>query len=62
MFNIGIIQATTGAHDLAVQSFETAIGMDPYLAVAYFQSGVSNFLLGRYEAARRDFEDTYSVS
>lgn len=45
-----------------MQSFEAAIGMDSYLAVAYFQSGVSNFLLGQYEAARRDFEDTYSVS
>jgi neutrophil factor 2 len=62
LFNIGVIQATTGAHEMAVQSFETAIGMDRYLAVAYFQSGVSNFLLGAYEYARRDFEDCYEVS
>ncbi|KAM0753663.1 hypothetical protein T439DRAFT_310458 [Meredithblackwellia eburnea MCA 4105] len=60
LFNIGLIQATVGAHEEAVQNFEAAISMDQYLAVAYFQSGVSNFLLGRYPEARRDFDDTYS--
>lgn len=61
LFNIGLVQATIGSHELAVESFEAAIGLDQYLAVAYFQSGVSNFLLGRYEEARRDFDDAYSV-
>lgn len=56
------MQATIGSHELAVQSFENAIALDRYLAVAYFQSGVSNFLLGRYQQARRDFDDTYVVS
>lgn len=35
--------------------------LDEYLAVAYFQSGVSHFLLGRYEKARRDFDEAYTV-
>ncbi|KAL8292969.1 hypothetical protein RQP46_000663 [Phenoliferia psychrophenolica] len=62
LFNIGLVQATIGSHELAVENFEAAIGLDTYLAVAYYQSGVSQFLLGRYQEARRDFDDAYSVS
>lgn len=61
-FNIGLIQATTGDHTSAVDSFEVAIGLDRYLAVAYFQAGVSNFLLERWAQARRDFDDAFAVS
>ena len=32
--------------------------MDQYLAVAYFQQGVSNFLLGDFEEALANFNDT----
>lgn len=32
--------------------------MDSYLAVAYFQQGVSNFLLGDFEEALANFNDT----
>ncbi|KAK4701929.1 hypothetical protein P7C70_g4298, partial [Phenoliferia sp. Uapishka_3] len=60
LFNIGLVQATIGSHELAVESFEAAISLDSYLAVAYFQGGVSNFLLGRYQESRRDFDDAYS--
>ncbi|OAV87715.1 hypothetical protein PTTG_10034, partial [Puccinia triticina 1-1 BBBD Race 1] len=35
----------------------TATSLDQHLAVAYFQCGVSNFLLGMYEEAVKDFED-----
>lgn len=61
-FNIGLIQATMGEHARAVDSFEVAIGLDRYLAVAYFQAGVSNFLLERWAEARRDFDDAFAVS
>lgn len=61
-FNIGLIQATRGDHASAVDSFELAIGLDRYLAVAYFQAGVSNFLLERWAEARRDFDDAFAVS
>lgn len=59
-FNLGLIHATTAQHEQAVDSFELAIGADRYLAVAYFQAGVSNFLLGRWHEAKRDFDDAYA--
>ncbi|EFI28161.1 NADPH oxidase regulator NoxR [Coprinopsis cinerea okayama7 len=55
--NIGLIYATLGEHEEAVKHFIEATGMDQYLAVAYFQCGVSNFLLQRYELALKDFEE-----
>ncbi|GAA5997417.1 uncharacterized protein JCM10292_000247 [Rhodotorula paludigena] len=61
LFNIALIHATVGQHDQAVAAFDRAIALDSYFAVAYFQSGVSQFLLGRYEAARRDFDDALAL-
>ncbi|KZP17793.1 hypothetical protein FIBSPDRAFT_746493, partial [Athelia psychrophila] len=55
--NIGLIHATLGEHEAAVEQFNAATQLDQYLAVAYFQCGVSNFLLGRYELALKDFEE-----
>ncbi|EIW80831.1 hypothetical protein CONPUDRAFT_82858 [Coniophora puteana RWD-64-598 SS2] len=57
LFNMGLIYATVGQHELAVEQFTAATQLDVYLAVAYFQSGVSNFLLGRFDVALRDFEE-----
>ncbi|KAF9453982.1 hypothetical protein P691DRAFT_718412 [Macrolepiota fuliginosa MF-IS2] len=54
--NMGLIYATLGEHDAAVERFIDATNLDQYLAVAYFQCGVSNFLLTRYELAFKDFE------
>jgi neutrophil factor 2 len=75
MTNMGLIYATLGEHEAAVEQFIAATGLDQYLAVAYapvfpqylcasfdtscssyFQCGVSNFLLGRYDLASKDFE------
>ncbi|GAA5899343.1 uncharacterized protein JCM6883_005189 [Sporobolomyces salmoneus] len=58
-FNQGMIHATRGNHKLAIEAFEKAIELDNYLAVAYFQVGVSRFLLRKYDEARRDFDDAY---
>ncbi|KAF9509768.1 hypothetical protein BS47DRAFT_1396612 [Hydnum rufescens UP504] len=55
--NIGLIYATLGKHEQAVDSFNAATELDQYLAIAYFQCGVSNFLLGRFDYALRDFEE-----
>ncbi|KAJ7729531.1 NADPH oxidase regulator NoxR [Mycena maculata] len=55
--NMGLIYATLGEHEAAVERFIEATGLDTYLAVAYFQCGVSNFLLARYELAYKDFEE-----
>lgn len=57
--NMGLIYATIGEHEVAVEHFGAATNLDKFLAVAYFQCGVSNFLLGRYDAAYANFEDAY---
>lgn len=57
--NMGLIYATIGEHEAAVERFVQATNLDQYLAVAYFQCGVSNFLLARYELALKDFEEAY---
>ncbi|KAF8496441.1 hypothetical protein F5888DRAFT_1703872 [Russula emetica] len=55
--NMGLIYATLGEHEAAVEQFIAATRLDNYLSVAYFQCGVSNFLLGRYDRSSKDFED-----
>lgn len=55
--NMGLIYATLGEHEAAVEQFNAATSLDNFLAVAYFQCGVSNFLLTRYELALKDFEE-----
>ncbi|RAL03451.1 putative PB1 domain protein [Aspergillus ibericus CBS 121593] len=58
LFNCGVIYATLGEHEKAVECYQRAIGLDQYLAIAYFQEGVSNFLLGDFEEALANFNDT----
>ncbi|KAI0249234.1 hypothetical protein BJV78DRAFT_1129881 [Lactifluus subvellereus] len=58
--NMGLIYATLGEHEAAVEQFIAATRLDNYLAVAYFQCGVSNFLLGRYDLAAKEFDDALS--
>jgi tetratricopeptide (TPR) repeat protein len=41
-----------------VDCYLRAIKLDKYLAVAYFQQGVSNFLMGDFEEALANFNDT----
>ncbi|KAJ7182454.1 hypothetical protein C8R43DRAFT_5763 [Mycena crocata] len=57
--NMGLIHAALGEHEAAVERFIEATVRDPYLAVAYFQCGVSNFLLARYDLAYRDFREAF---
>ncbi|KAL2815289.1 hypothetical protein BJX63DRAFT_420391 [Aspergillus granulosus] len=58
LFNCGVIYATLGEHEKAVECYQSAVGLDQYLAIAYFQEGVSNFLLGDFEEALANFNDT----
>lgn len=53
---IGVIYATVG--EAAVENFNAAVEHDNYLTVAYFQMGVSQFLLARYDLAFHSFEDS----
>ncbi|TYJ52608.1 hypothetical protein B9479_006778 [Cryptococcus floricola] len=56
-WNMGIILATIGRHEEAIDRFYEATSLDMYMTVGYHQAGVSNFMLGQYEAAQKDFED-----
>ncbi|KAK6349936.1 hypothetical protein TWF696_006194 [Orbilia brochopaga] len=58
LFNIGLIHATVGDHDKAIEAYHRAINLDQYFAVAYFQLGVSNFLLGDFKEASANFNDS----
>lgn len=58
LFNCGVIHATLGEHEKAVECYQRAVRLDQYLAVAYFQQGVSNFLMGDFEEALANFNDT----
>ncbi|KAI1432737.1 tetratricopeptide [Xylaria sp. CBS 124048] len=58
LFNMGVIHATLGEHEKAVECYQRAVQLDKYLAVAYFQQGVSNFLIGDFEEALANFNDT----
>ncbi|KAJ5501331.1 Tetratricopeptide-like helical [Penicillium expansum] len=58
LFNCGVIYATLGEHHKAVECYQRAVGLDQYLAIAYFQQGVSNFLIGDFEEALANFNDT----
>ncbi|KAI0392306.1 hypothetical protein F5Y17DRAFT_467614 [Xylariaceae sp. FL0594] len=58
LFNLGVICATLGQHERAVEYYQRAVRLDMYLAVAYFQQGVSNFILGDFEEAKANFNDT----
>ncbi|KAL4927692.1 putative PB1 domain protein [Aspergillus undulatus] len=58
LFNCGVIYATLGEHEKAVECYQSAVSLDQYLAIAYFQEGVSNFLLGDFEEALANFNDT----
>lgn len=55
--NMGLIYATIGEHEAAVQQFTAATALDPFLAIAHFQCGVSNFLLNQYDAALQNFDE-----
>ncbi|KAG6007177.1 hypothetical protein E4U21_006280 [Claviceps maximensis] len=57
VFNIGLIHATVGEHEKAVECFQRATSLDPYLAIAFFQEGVSNFILGHINEALINFND-----
>ena len=58
LFNVGVINAALGEHAKAVEFYQRSVQLDQYLAVAYFQQGVSNFLMGDFEEALANFNDT----
>lgn len=43
---------------LQIECYQKAIQRDQFLAIAFFQQGVSNFLMGDFEEALANFNDT----
>jgi tetratricopeptide (TPR) repeat protein len=48
----------SGSNVFKVECYQRAVQLDQYFAVAYFQQGVSNFLMGDFEEAMANFNDT----
>lgn len=60
-FSMGMIKATLGLHEEAVEYFKQAVALDKYLAIAYFQMGVSLFLMNQFGEAWKAFDDAHYV-
>lgn len=60
-FSMGMIKATVGLHEEAVRNFKEACSLDRYLAISYFQCGVSLFLMNYYGEAAKAFDDAHYV-
>ncbi|CAO3597429.1 unnamed protein product [Absidia cylindrospora] len=58
-FNIGVIMVALHDHQHALNVFAKAIELDPYFSAAYFQSGVSNIMLGDFRQAVKCFDLAY---
>ncbi|KAJ7144609.1 hypothetical protein C8R44DRAFT_579090, partial [Mycena epipterygia] len=57
--NMALLYSAMGEHEKALRRFTDATAKDPYLAISYFQRGVSHFLLERYRPASRDFKSAW---
>lgn len=60
-YNIGSLYATLGQHDAAIIHYKLAIENDKYMAIAYFQVGVSRFLTGMYRKAASAFNNALKL-
>ncbi|KAJ7446554.1 hypothetical protein FB451DRAFT_1291575 [Mycena latifolia] len=56
--NMGLINATMWRHEAAIERFLEATRRESHLAIAYFQCGVSHFMIARYQLAYQDFTTT----
>nr|XP_020145168.1 NADPH oxidase activator 1 isoform X1 [Microcebus murinus] len=54
-FNMGCVHLLAGDPDAALQAFDQAVTQDACMAVGFFQRGVANFQLERFQEALSDF-------
>ncbi|KAJ7120182.1 hypothetical protein C8R44DRAFT_623689 [Mycena epipterygia] len=59
--NTALIHDRLGERPEAIESFTKAIELDEYLAIGYFQRGVSYFHGERYPEAAKDFSDAETM-
>ncbi|KAI9296974.1 hypothetical protein K502DRAFT_323492 [Neoconidiobolus thromboides FSU 785] len=56
-FNIGVLYSLLGNYDLAISSYNNAIELDNYLAIAYFARALANLEINDIDSASEDFND-----
>uniref|UniRef100_A0A671EQ55 NADPH oxidase activator 1 n=2 Tax=Rhinolophus ferrumequinum TaxID=59479 RepID=A0A671EQ55_RHIFE len=54
-FNVGCVHLLAGDPEAALQAFDKAVTKDACMAVGFFQRGVANFQLERFQEALFDF-------
>ncbi|XP_032117590.1 NADPH oxidase activator 1 isoform X2 [Sapajus apella] len=55
-FNAGCVHLLAGDAEAALRAFDQAVTKDTYMAIGFFQRGVANFQLGRFQEALSDFQ------
>ncbi|KAH0506877.1 NADPH oxidase activator 1 [Microtus ochrogaster] len=55
-FNMGCVRLMAGDPEAALRAFDQAVTKDPCMAVGFFQRGVANFQLERFQEAVSDFQ------
>ncbi|XP_036040093.1 NADPH oxidase activator 1 [Onychomys torridus] len=55
-FNMGCVHLMAGNLEAALQAFDQAVTKDTCMAVGFFQRGVANFQLQRFQEAMSDFQ------
>ncbi|XP_038191878.1 NADPH oxidase activator 1 isoform X2 [Arvicola amphibius] len=55
-FNVGCVRLMAGDPETALRAFDQAVTKDPGMAVGFFQRGVANFQLERFQEAVSDFQ------
>nr|XP_048281799.1 NADPH oxidase activator 1 isoform X2 [Myodes glareolus] len=55
-FNMGCVRLMAGDPEAALRTFDQAVTKDPCMAVGFFQRGVVNFQLERFQEAVSDFQ------
>ncbi|KAJ7215185.1 hypothetical protein C8J57DRAFT_1396958 [Mycena rebaudengoi] len=59
--NVGLIHDRLGRRAEAIHNFTKALEMDKYLAIGYFQRGVSYYHCREHEKALKDFSDAHTM-
>ncbi|XP_032164065.1 NADPH oxidase activator 1 isoform X8 [Mustela erminea] len=54
-FNVGCVHLLAGDPEAALRALDQAVTKDAYMAVGFFQRGVANFQLERFQEALTDF-------
>lgn len=54
-FNVGCVHLLAGDPEAALRAFDQAVTKDACMAVGFFQRGVANFQLERFQEALSDF-------